>query len=82
MTDDPLVDQIVFCIGSWPRDVAGVIDFIPGFEERHGITDYLNGAGRVPAKNDRRVSSTSPPFPHFRIDGLYRDRLDPDKEVT
>src|SRR5205823_12645593 len=46
--DDALVDELELAVGAGAGDIAGVVDRVAGFEERHLRADRGDRAGCVP----------------------------------
>jgi hypothetical protein len=82
MTNDALVDDVVFAVRAGLVDAARVIDRRARLEQLSGGTDFANDSGDVPPKYPRHRCVRIGSGADLVVDGVDRDCSDFDQQLA
>src|SRR5215470_11871049 len=72
-SNDPLVDQVIFGVGTRPYERASIKHLIARFEIPDPVADVFDDAGSIEAKNGRILSVSRNPRARFHVNGVNRN---------
>ena len=82
VTDDALVDDVVFAVRTGLVDAARVVDLVARLEQLHARADFADDAGRIPAENPRQLRVRIGPGADLVVHGIDGDRFDLDQQLA